>query len=137
MSKKISRLISLILFVAVVAVLIFNRNDFAKNQQKLAESPQATPTPTPTVSLPAKQEIFEFTATVSGQKALDLVQSQVKLDLKEYDFGTMVEGVNALKADAKHYWALYQNGDYAKIGIADIKLEKGEKIELRYEEIKL
>lgn len=135
MSKKISRLITLILFAAVAAVFFFNRNNFQKNQLNLEEPAQVEPSPT--TSLPAKQETYEFVATVSGEIALDLVQSQVKLDLKEYDFGTMVEGVNDLKADTKHYWALYQNGDYAKVGIADVKLEKGEKIELRYEEITL
>jgi hypothetical protein len=84
---------------------------------------------------PAIPSTYSFTATTSAQSALDLVESQIDLRVKEYDFGLMVEGVNGLLADEKHYWALYHNGDYAKVGIADLKLEKDETIELRYEEI--
>lgn len=121
----------------MAGIFVFSKKNPQEVFPKPAIEQQAEMSPSPTPEAPEQKESYEFAATMSGQNALDLVQSQVKLDLKEYDFGTMVEGVNSLKADSKHYWALYQNGDYAKVGIADVKLEKGEKIELRYEEIKL
>jgi hypothetical protein len=145
MSKKINKYISFILFLIVVGSLIYRQK---KIQEVLLsyETQQAAkqiPTLAPSANLEfrvgkdSQKEAYEFTATVSGQNALELAQSQAKLDLKKYDFGTMVEGVAGLMADSKHYWAIYQDGEYAKTGIADIKLEKGEKIELKYEEIKL
>lgn len=137
MSKKINRFITLAIFLIVVGVFVFNKKSTQEVSPKPVIEQQAEVSPSPTSEVAEQKESYEFTATMSGQIALDLVQSQVKLDLKEYDFGTMVEGVNSLKADVNHYWALYQNGDYAKVGIADVKLEKGEKIELKYEEIKL
>ncbi len=137
MSKKINRFTTLVLFLIVAGVFIFSRKPTQEVSPKPAIEQQAEASPTPTPEAAEQKQSYEFTATLSGQIALDLVQSQVKLDLKEYDFGIMVEGINSLKADVNHYWALYQDGDYAKVGIADIKLEKGEKIELKYEEITL
>lgn len=109
-------------------------NSLPNQEQNQEQIPTTTVSPKANI---AQKTDYEFVATASSQSALKLVESQVKLDLKQYDFGVMIEGVDGLKADAKHYWALYQNGDYAKVGIADIKLKKGEKLELKYEEIKL
>lgn len=124
--------------MVIVIALIYRQKNV---QDSLLNSfPNQEQIPAPTVSPKAdtfQKTDYEFVATTSSQSALELVESQVKLDLKQYDFGVMIDGVNALKADAKHYWAIYQNGDYAKVGIADIKLQKGEKLELKYEEIKL
>lgn len=98
--------------------------------EPIKQQTEAESSPTPAIP-----KTYGFTATVSAQPALELVKSQIDLQVKEYDFGLMVEGVNGLMADEKHYWALYQNGEYATVGIADLKLEKDETIELRYEEI--
>jgi hypothetical protein len=140
MSKKMNRLVTLVLFIVVASILFANRGDLNKissdlNQQQPPVDSNITAFPSPTAEVPAS-ESYSFVATSSGQSALTLVQSQVELSLKEYDFGTMIEGVNGLMADSKHYWALYQAGDYAKTGIADLKLNKDEVIELKYEEIK-
>lgn len=76
-------------------------------------------------------------ATMGATNALALAQSELDLQLKQYDFGVMIEGVNGLLADATSYWAVYLNGDYAQVGIADLVLEQGDTVELRYEAIAL
>ncbi len=141
MSKKVNQYVSFILFLAIIGTWLYRQKNNQEFLRTATPSPMATASPT---AVPAAQlefvvgsENYKFVATVSGQNALDLVQSQVKLNLKKYDFGLMVEGVNDLMADNQHYWAVYQNNDYAKTGLAEIKLEKDETIELRYEEIKL
>ena len=104
----------------------------------------ATITPTPSATQPetanqgtSKIASHTLTATAAATKALDLAQSQLELQLKEYDFGLMVEGVNGLLADTNNYWAVYLNGEYAKVGIAELVLQAGDRLELRYETISL
>jgi hypothetical protein len=103
-----------------------------------------TVTPTPSTTQPetanqgtSKIAFHTLTATAAATKALDLAQSQLELQLKEYDFGLMVEGVNGLLADTNNYWAVYLNGEYAKVGIAELVLQAGDRLELRYETISL
>lgn len=129
MLKKLNKFTTIALLLIVLGMFayrFFNPVIIEPVQQQAKEQPSPTP---------AIPKTYSFTATVSAQPALELVKSQIDLQVKEYDFGLMVEGVNGLIADEKHYWALYHNGDYAKVGIADLKLEKDETIELRYEEI--
>lgn len=145
MTKNLNKLITFILFIIVVGALLFRQKNLQNevinsvNQKQLNEISISTPSAQLefNAGVGEQKQAYEFVATMSSQNALELVQSQVKLDLKKYDFGTMIEGVNGLKADSKHYWALYQAGDYAKTGITELKLTKNEKIELKYEEIKL
>ncbi|MBU1033707.1 DUF4430 domain-containing protein [Patescibacteria group bacterium] len=144
MSKKLNKFINLALFLALVALLIFRQKRIqeifsGKTTQPAVEINSAI-APSAQLEFKVAEEIkesYQLTASNSAQNALELAQNELKLDLKEYDFGTMIEGVNGLMADNKHYWAIYQNGEYAKTGIAEIELNKGDKIELKYEEIQL
>jgi len=140
--KKIDKILSFVLLLVIVGWLISRQKNI---QEALVADTQKnavlTPVPTPTVGAVlefavTEPKAYEFVATVSGQNALELVQSQAKLELKKYDFGVMIMGVNGLMADNQHYWALYLNDDYAQVGIADIQLQASDKLGLKYEEIK-
>ncbi len=131
-------------FILLVGFLIYRQRNihqlFSRDLPKPAT--EITPSIAPAAQLEFEvggdsdqQKNYQFIATASGQNALELVESQVELSLKKYDFGVMIEGVNGLMADNKNYWAIYQNGEYAKTGIAQIELQKDESVELRYEEI--
>lgn len=142
MTKNINKFVSLAFFLLIVGVLFLRqpkiRESLFNDKTRVTET---APSVAPSAQLEFQvgesnlQKDYQFIATNSGQNALELVESQVKLDLKEYDFGTMIEGVNGLMADNKNYWAVYQNGEYAQTGIAQIELQKNDKIELKYEEI--
>jgi hypothetical protein len=142
MTKNINKFVSLTFFLLIVGVLFLRqpkiRESLFNDKTRVTET---VPSVAPSAQLEFQvgesnlQKDYQFIATNSGQNALELVESQVKLDLKEYDFGTMIEGVNGLMADNKNYWAVYQNGEYAQTGIAQIELQKNDKIELKYEEI--
>jgi len=144
-SKKIDKIFSFVLFLVIVGWLIFHQKNVQETLvSEIQESDILALTPVPTSTAGAALEFavadttaYTFIATVSGQNALELVQSQVQLELKKYDFGVMIEGVNGLMADNKHYWALYLNDAYAQLGIADIQLQENDKLELKYEEITL
>ncbi len=145
MSKKIDKIFSFVLFLVIVGWLIFHQKNVQETLvSEIQESDILALTPVPASTAGAALEFavadttaYTFIATVSGQNALELVQSQVQLELKKYDFGVMIEGVNGLMADNKHYWALYLNDVYAQLGIADIQLQENDKLELKYEEITL
>ncbi len=142
MTKNINKLVSFIFFLLIVGVLLLR-------QPKIRElffndaipATETNPSIAPSAQLEFQvgesnsQKDYQFVATSSGQNALELVESRVELSLKKYDFGVMIEGVNGLMADNKNYWAVYQNGEYAQTGIAQIELQKNDKIELKYEEI--
>lgn len=144
MTKNINKFINLALFLLIVGLLISQQPKVRDLFSNDATKPvlEVTPSIAPAAQLEFEvggdsdqQKNYQFVATVSGQSALELVESQVELKLKKYDFGVMIEGVNGMMADNKNYWAIYQNGEYAKAGIAQIELQKNDKIELKYEEI--
>lgn len=150
MLKKLNKFSSFLIFLILVGFLVYRQSQINKALDTTSENQldlQQTPTVSPAASLTFQVKddktstqsalSYKFVATSSAQKALELVESQVKLDLKKYDFGIMVNGVNSLEADNKHYWAIYQNGEYAKTGLSEIVLDEGDQLELKYEEIKL
>lgn len=143
MPKNFKKL-TIAFFILLVGFLIYRQENFRELFFNNATKPttEVTPSIAPAAQLEFEvdgnknqQKEYQFVATISGQKALELVESQAELKLKEYDFGVMIEGVNGLMADNKNYWAVYLNGEYAQTGIAQIKLQKDERLELKYEEI--
>lgn len=144
MTKNFNKLVNLGLFLLVAGILISRQQKVRELFSNDANKPvvEITPSVAPAAQLEFEvgggsdqQKNYQFVATSSGQNALELVESQVELSLKKYDFGVMIEGVNGLMADNKNYWAVYLNDEYAQTGITQIELEKDERIELKYEEI--
>jgi hypothetical protein len=132
MQKKLTQLF---LFIILIAAFLWGRQWWQAQQlADLAAEPAATESLAEEMVVePARQ--YTFTVESDGQSALALVETQVELQLKEYDFGVMIEGVNGLLADSGHYWALHLNGEAAMVGIADLELVAGDQLELIYEEI--
>jgi hypothetical protein len=148
MLKKIDRIFTLVVFLVLAGFLIFRQKKIqetlvdSQHQESVEQNGTAVDSNSlefavvdPTIQ--TARESYTFIATVSGQSALELAKSEAQLSLKEYDFGVMIEGVDNLMADNEHYWALYQNDNYATTGIADIKLQANDKLELKYEEIQI
>lgn len=77
-----------------------------------------------------------FESQVDGQNAFELLKAGTKIEYKEYDFGVFVESINDIKGNEKYFWAFYVNGEQALAGADQTILQKGDKVEWRYEEIK-
>lgn len=77
-----------------------------------------------------------FESQVDGQNAFELLKAATKIEYKEYDFGVFVESINGVKGNDKFFWAFYVNGEQALAGADKTILQKGDKVEWRYEEIK-
>lgn len=123
--------ISLLLFVAVAGIFLYSQ-----------QNPTAKPTPEPSPS-PVTEVIQEntaaqlfFTATQSGQTALELLETKAEVETKDYgDAGMFVTSINGVEGDNEHYWAFYVNDEYAKQGVSQTVLESGDIVKFVYEEI--
>ena len=98
------------------------------------ESLPSTVAPSDLEVLPFARE-FEYTATESGQTALDLLKQYNIIEVKEFGFGTMITGIEGLMADENNYWAFYVNGEYAKQAADQTDLNVGDKIRFVYEPV--
>lgn len=81
-------------------------------------------------------QLISLKATMSGQIAFDLLLASSQVEYDEYDFGVFIKSINGLAGNDKNYWALYVNNEYAQTGADNVTLQKGDKIEFKYEEIK-
>jgi len=82
----------------------------------------------------------EFNLEFSGEKTVyDLLgelasQNKVEMEVKESDFGIFLESIDGIEGgqDDK-YWLYYVNDQMAPVGIAEQKVEDGDKIEFKFE----
>lgn len=91
----------------------------------------------PASALPTQEEVkYELVATQSGTLALDLIESALKVETKDYgDAGKFVTAIEGIAADSEHYWAFYVNGEYAQKGVSQTELVQGDVITFVYEAV--
>ena len=63
----------------------------------------------------AQQPIIEYNGQ-EGKNALELLKVSNTIEVKHYDFGDMVTGINGYSPDSKHFWAMYVNGQFSQLG---------------------
>jgi hypothetical protein len=104
-------------------------------------TPAATSSATPTstaLNPDKKLAKYEFIATKDGQNALELIQSQLSVETKDYgEAGKFVTSINGLAGSSEYYWAFYVNGKYAETGASKTTLKKGDTIKFTYEAVQL
>jgi len=62
-------------------------------------------------------------------------QNKITLEIKEYDFGVLVEAIDGIKnGEQNKYWLYYFNSEMAPVGIFEQKVSPGNKIEFKFEE---
>ena len=104
------------------------------NPELPAEQLPSSMTPSDLDVLPFARE-FEYTATESGQTALDLLKQYNIIEVKAFGFGTMITGIEGLMADENNYWAFYVNGEYAKQAADQTNLNAGDTVRFVYEPV--
>jgi len=73
-----------------------------------------------------------------GKNGLDALKEVANVEAKTYaGMGSLVIGINGLKPDAQHYWALYVNEKYADKAIDAYTIDKDITIEMKMEKIDL
>ncbi len=137
MNKKSLFISVLVIFVGIVYV----GWEYQSSHSQSADTASLTPAQTETATSPTyvpnsiEKDNIKLTSTTK-QTAFDLLKSKTDVQAKQYDFGVMIQSINGLKADNKHYWALYVNGNYATASADQTELNPGDIIEFKYEEIK-
>lgn len=51
-----------------------------------------------------------------GKNALELLQANHRVDVQHFSFGDLVTGIDGITPDAKHFWAMYVNGQFSQLG---------------------
>jgi len=125
--KKIVALVGLLLLAGVLVRLLPGLNKNAAPSKTVQSVIQQTPLPRLDVS---------FVATESGKSALAVTSEYAKVVSKHYDFGDMVVSINGIEANSKNFWSVYINDTFAETGADKILLQKGDKVDWKYEEIK-
>ncbi len=87
-------------------------------------------------SADTQQTEFEFSATQSGQIALELLESSAVVETQDFgEAGKFITSINGLAGNNQNYWAFYLNDGYAEQGVSQTILEKGDSIKFIYEAI--
>lgn len=75
-------------------------------------------------------------------KALALLKeiaqtNNLTLDIKSYDFGDLVEGINGVKGDTAtgFYWSFYVNDEMATVGAGEYVIKEGDRIAWKYQKL--
>ncbi len=64
-------------------------------------------------------------------------KENIKLQVKQYDFGVFVEKIGDFESTAKKSWIYYINSESGQIAADQQKLKNGDKVEWKYEIPKL
>ena len=132
MQKKLTLLLPFLIAVLVFGVWLQRSG---KNQAEPLQGQDqiyASPTLSPEMD---QETIISLEALTDGQTAFELLGSQATVAFKQYDFGVFIESINGLAGDEKHFWALYIDDKQSQVGADQLVLQKGDRIEFRYEEI--
>ncbi|MBX4186889.1 MAG: DUF4430 domain-containing protein [Candidatus Doudnabacteria bacterium] len=71
-----------------------------------------------------------------GKNALDLLKQSHRVEVKSYSFGDMVMSIDSIAPDAKHFWAMYVNGQLSQVGASQYISKSTDRISWKLEEIK-
>lgn len=77
----------------------------------------------------------EATTAFDALEKLALANSW-ELQVKDYDFGKLVESINGVTSDKAMAWIVYVNGEAVDKASDKFELNSGDKVEWRYEKVK-
>lgn len=74
---------------------------------------------------------------VPGTTAMDLLtmvsqKNSFPITTKDFDFGTLITGINGLEATDNKFWLFKVNGESASVGAGDYSLQANDVIEFEY-----
>lgn len=133
----------LVIAVSLVVACVFTVGCTSNNQETNTTTDTATvEEKTNTAELVINNGTEEKTTEVevsADMTALEVLQKGaealgVELQTKEYDYGTMVEGIGSdIGGTDNKYWLFYVNDQTPAVGVDVQKIVAGDKLELKYE----
>lgn len=100
------------------------------------DNSQWNPSNIPTVKEKVNIESIFYEVKNDEKNAFELLKTVADIEYQKYDFGVFVESINGTKNNDKHFWSLYINDEQSQTGADQTILQKGDRVEWRYEEIK-
>ncbi len=80
-------------------------------------------------------EVVEYKG-LDGKTAMEILKSTHQVDVKSFSFGEMVETIDGVKPDDKHFWAMYVNGAFSQVGADQYVTKNSDIIKWQIDEIK-
>lgn len=120
----------LAIFFATVAVIIFGGYSLFNQTNNTAQV---------NVSSDNQQEFSSNEISykgVEGISALNLLKQLHQVETKKFDFGEMVQSINGISADSKHFWSFYVNNAISTVGAGEYTTKTSDVIVWKLEEIK-
>ncbi len=105
--------------------------------QKQTETDSETVTVFFLVEANGKTLLEEIVDAEEESNVLKLLESLTSVETQEFSFGKFVTSIAGVEAGQTHYWAIYENGEYAKTGIEGIQVTNGLQIKFKLEEINM
>lgn len=128
MWKKYKNLVFAAVVVAAGAIFIWQVVDKGGSDNNQSTTPAAT------ASTSAKEVSYDG---VAGKNALALLKASHATETKSYKgLGELVTSIDGVKADSKHFWSFYLNGEQAQVGAGSYTTKSGDKITWKLEAIK-
>ncbi|MFH1509224.1 MAG: DUF4430 domain-containing protein [bacterium] len=94
-----------------------------------------------TMSVEVKGAVLDYEAKVNeGATVMDVMKAVDEgegffYEAEDYDFGTMVNSINGMKADDAHFWSLEVNGEMAEMGADAQTVKDGDEVAWVYTEL--
>lgn len=79
-------------------------------------------------------ETFEIVLNENSTALNLLKNSGLDMEIKEYDFGAMVESINNKKnGEDSKYWLYYVNGETPMVSVDKYEIKAGDKVDFKFE----
>jgi len=136
---NLKKLLPFVVTALLLAVAFFSYGKYF-SQNNLRVSP--TPTETQEVRVSVKvdygtkaNDSWEV-QTNPDESALSVLQQKAQVEIKEFSFGKLVEGINGVRSGNGNFWIYYVNGQTAAVGADQYRVKAGDVIEWKLEEEK-
>jgi len=136
---NLKKLLPFVVTALLLAVAFFSYGKYF-SQNNLRVSP--TPTETQEVRVSVKvdygtkaNDSWEV-QTNPDESALSVLQQKAQVEIKEFSFGKLVEGINGVRSGNGNFWIYYVNGQTATVGADQYRVKAGDVIEWKLEEEK-
>jgi len=129
-------------FVVAVLLLVVAYFNYSKYFTPKNSQVFSTPTETQEVRVSVKvdygtkaNDSWEV-QTNPDESALSVLQQKAQVEIKEFSFGKLVEGINGVRSGNGNFWIYYVNGQTAAVGADQYRVKAGDVIEWKLEEEK-
>lgn len=137
MTKKLSLTLLFIVFLSVAGGITYAifQSILPAPDNSLAGSEENSVLLSQTIDFSGiKPQVTDNVMVQIGETALAILQRTHAVSVKEYSFGTLVEGIDGVMGgtDGK-YWIFYLNGSMAPVGAGEYTIAPGDEISWRLE----